>query len=263
MKKYIIVLFLFLFLQSALAYELKQGESVEFESRKITIVSLQQSKAVIQVDSEKNIINLGESKVINGVEISIVDILYTGDESSKITFNTKLTYLCGDSVCNPGETQENCCLDCKCSGSNMCTSSGCLVPQCFLDEDCNDNQELTKDSCDEYKCKHQKIRCTNDKQCNDNDPDTDDFCSSGECTNLPPICKTDEDCVDENPCTLDQCINKDCQYKPIPNCQISETKTKKIEGQEQQQQEEEIIKVNSETDLNFFEKIISWIKNLF
>src|SRR3989344_1783444 len=103
MKKYIIVLFLFLFLQSALAYELKQGESAEFENRKITVVSLQQAKAVIQVDSEKNIVNIGESEVINGVRVSVVDILYTGDEASLVTFNTALTYLCGDSVCNPGE----------------------------------------------------------------------------------------------------------------------------------------------------------------
>ena len=61
MKKYAIALVLILLLQTSLAYELKKGESVEFENRKIIIVSLQQTKAVIQVDSEKNIINIGES----------------------------------------------------------------------------------------------------------------------------------------------------------------------------------------------------------
>lgn len=263
MKKYVIILILVLFLQSVLAFDLKQGESADFESRKITVVSLQQSKAVIQVDDEKNIVNLGSSEIISGVRISVTDILYTGDESSRITFNAALTYTCGDSVCNTGETQTNCCADCKCSGSDRCTSAGCIVPQCFLDEDCNDNQELTKDTCKEYKCKHQKIRCTNDKQCNDNDPDTDDFCSSGECQNLPPVCKTDEDCLDENPCTLDQCINKDCNYKPISNCTPPEKKKEEAEKQEQQQETEEIVQVTQETDLNFFEKIILWIRNLF
>ena len=261
MKKYAIVLVLILLLQTSLAYELKKGESVEFENRKIIIVSLQQTKAVIQVDSEKNIINIGESEVIAGVKISIADILYTGDESSKITFTAQLTYICGDSICNTGETQENCCTDCKCSGSNRCTSSGCLLPQCFLDEDCNDSQELTKDKCEEYKCKHQKISCTNDNQCNDNNSDTDDFCSSGECQNLPPICKTDEDCADENPCTLDQCVNKDCQYKPISNCIPPEKK--KAEEVKQEQQQEEAIEFTKESDSNFFRKIINWIKNLF
>lgn len=263
MKKYVVVLMLILLLQSALAYDLKQGESTEFESRKITVISLQQSKAVIQVDDEKNIINLGQSEVINGVRISVADILYTGDESSRITFNAALTYTCGDSVCNPGETQVNCCADCKCSGSDKCTASGCVTPQCFLDDDCNDNKELTKDSCENYKCEHQKIKCTKDEQCNDNNPDTDDFCSKGSCENLPPVCKNDEDCADTNPCTLDQCINKDCQYKPIENCTPPKEDKKEAEGEKKENQELEVIKVSAETDLNFFEKIILWVKNLF
>ncbi len=261
MKKYIIALILILFLQQALAIELKQGESTEFENRKITVISLQQSKAVIQVDEEKNIINLGQSEVIAGVKISISDILYTGDESSKLTLTAQLTYVCGDKICNPGETQENCCTDCKCSGSDRCTSAGCLLPQCFLNEDCNDNKELTKDSCEEYKCKHQKIKCENNRQCNDNNPDTDDFCSSGECQNLPPICKTDENCSDDNPCTLDQCINKDCQYKQIENCTPPEKK--KTEEMKQEQKQEETIEFTKEAEQNFFEKIIGWFKNLF
>ena len=263
MKTLIAILFLLLFLQSSLAYELKQGESVDFENRKITAVSLQQSKAVIQVDNEKNIINLGQPEVINGVKISVTDILYTGDESSIVTLNAALTYTCGDSICNPGETQQNCCADCKCSGSDKCTASGCVSPQCFLDEDCNDNKELTKDTCENYKCEHQKIKCTKDEQCNDNNPDTDDFCSSGSCENLPPICKTDEDCLDENPCTLDQCINKDCQYKPVENCTPPKENKKESEEEKENQESSEAIKISEETDLNFFEKIINWIKNLF
>lgn len=261
MKKCFIAIIFILLLQTSLAYELKQGESVDFEKRKITIVSLQQSKAVIQVDDKKDIINLDQPEVIDGVKISITNILYTGDESSVATLNAALTYICGDLACNPGETQENCCADCKCSGSNKCTSAGCISPQCLVSEDCNDNKELTKDTCEDFICKHQKIKCTNDSQCNDNNPDTDDFCSGGTCENLPPVCKTDEDCKDENPCTLDQCINKDCQYKPIENC-TAPKKTEK-EKTEQKQGSKEIIKTSEETDLNFFEKIIHWIKNLF
>ncbi len=263
MKKYVIALILILFLQSVLAYELKQGESTEFESRKITVVALQQSKAVIQVDSEKRIVNLGNSEVISGVKISVAEILYTGDESSKITFNAALTYVCGDSVCNPGETQQNCCSDCKCSGSDRCISSGCILPQCFLDEDCNDNQDLTKDSCKDYKCQHQKIKCTKDEQCNDNKPDTDDFCSSGTCQNLPPICKTDEECADTNPCTLDQCINKDCKYTPIESCTLPETSEKEIEDNKEERESEEKTTTSEEPKKNFFKRIVSWIKNLF
>ncbi|MEK6856907.1 MAG: hypothetical protein AABX49_02740 [Nanoarchaeota archaeon] len=260
MKKYLIALILILFLQTSLAYELKQGESVDFENRKITIVALQQSKAVIQVDAEKKIVDLGNSEVISGVKISVADILYTGDESSKITLNAALTYVCGDSICNPGETQENCCADCKCFGSNQCTSSGCIIPQCFLDEDCKDNQELTKDSCEDYKCQHKNIKCTKDEQCNDNKLDTDDFCSSGTCQNLPPICKTDEDCLDENPCTLDQCVNKDCKYTPVENCTPPKATEKEIEDVEDKDDEEQEAE---EPKKNFFKRIVSWIKNLF
>jgi len=256
----IFILLLQLTSQSVLAHVLKQGEEVTFENRQIKIVALQQEKAVIQVDEEKSIINKGQSKTVNGVTIKVTDILYAGDESSSVTFNTELSYSCGDLTCSPFENSKNCCSDCPCQGNERCTSSGCIIPECFLNDDCNDNNELTKDSCQDYKCKHQEISCTKDSQCNDNNPDTDDFCSSGECQNLPPICKSDEDCKDENPCTLDQCINRDCGYKKIENC--SQPEEKEESKEKILEEKDEVIQV-TEKEEGIFRRIMNWIKNIF
>ncbi|MBI2105534.1 hypothetical protein HYT56_01710 [Candidatus Woesearchaeota archaeon] len=259
MKKLLLFFIFLLLIQQVLSHDLKQGEEILFESRQIKVIALQQEKAIIQVDEEKNIINKGQSKIIDGVIIKVTDILYTGDESSLVTFNTELSYSCGDLTCSPFENSKNCCKDCPCQGNKRCTSSGCIVPECFLDDDCNDSNELTKDSCQDYKCKHQKISCTKDSQCNDNDPETDDFCSSGTCQNLPPICKSDEDCKDEDLCTLDQCINKDCSYKKIENC--SQPEEKNNEEEKSNKKDEEIIQL-TEKEENFFKRILSWIKNI-
>jgi hypothetical protein len=260
MKRLYFFLILLILLQPLIAHELTQGQTKTIEDREITAISLKQSKAVMQVGTEKNIISLGQEKEINGVRIEIVDILYTGDDDSIVTFNTELTYSCGDLICDPSETPETCCQDCACSIGKQCTSNGCIQPQCFLDEDCNDSKELTKDTCENYKCKHKSIACDKDTQCNDNNPDTDDFCITGECQNLPPICTTDEDCLDDNPCTLDQCINRDCQYNSVQNCTTKKTETKE---KPESPSEETIIKMTRDSDPNFFQSFINWIKNLF
>ncbi|MAG45559.1 MAG: hypothetical protein CMH63_02175 [Nanoarchaeota archaeon] len=262
MKKTFILLFLILtliFSQNAIPLSLEQGNSLEFEGRTITAQFVQESKVVLEVDGEKNIINNGQSKTIKGIRIIVTDIFYSGEDST-VSFNAELTYTCGDGTCNDGETSVNCCQDCECPLGNQCTSNGCIRPECFLDEDCDDNKELTKDSCDNYKCKYRNINCNSNSQCDDNDPDTDDFCTSGKCQNLPPICKTDSDCEDPNPCTLDQCINKDCQYKPIENCKSPE---KKEEPEKGEKTSEQTLRFTDESHPGFFSKFFSWLKNLF
>ena len=253
------ILFLLLLLPTISALTLNQGESLEFENRVITAKFVQESKVVMDIDGEKSIISNGQSKTISGIRLSITDIFYTGD-TSEVSFNAELTYSCGDGTCNEGETMVNCCSDCECAIGNQCTSSGCVLPECFLDEDCNANKELTKDSCDNYKCKYRNINCNSNSQCDDNDPDTDDFCTSGKCQNLPPICKTDSDCEDPNPCTLDQCINKDCQYKTIENCNSQE---KKEQPKEDEKQQEQILKFTDESHPGLFSRFFTWLKSLF
>ena len=263
MKKTLTLLFILLLIPSLSATTLLQGKSTDFEGREITAKFIQQSKVVMQVDNEKTIINNDQTKVLNGVRITIVDILYTGGSDSTVSFNAELTYECGDSICNAGETPQNCCQDCECPINEKCTSSGCLKPECLLDEDCNDNKDLTKDTCDEYKCKYQNIRCTSNSQCDDNDPDTDDTCKNGRCTNLQNwVCKTDSDCEDPDPCTLDQCINKDCQYKKIENCTPKEEiKDKKTETSPPK--DEEVIAFTQNNESGFFKRFFTWLKNLF
>jgi len=253
MKKLIIIFIALILIHSTLAITIEENQKETVEGREITLVSVQESKAVISVDGEKGILSLNERKIINGIEITLTDIFYSED-LALVSIDTKLTYSCGDGICSASESSENCCSDCGCTGSQECVENSCIIPECMLDEDCNDSNPLTQDSCSNYSCKFKEIKCSSNSECDDGDIDTEDSCYKGQCQNLPPICRTDKDCDDLNPCTLDQCINKDCQFKDIPNCnkeEKTETKT------------EEIIEFSQDSNNNFIQRFFSWIKNLF
>lgn len=255
MKIPLIILLTLIFLPTALSLSLEQGQSLDFEGHTITAKFIQETKVVMQVDDERDIINNGQTKTINSVRIEIVDIFYSTDIST-VSFNAALTYTCGDGTCNQGETYTNCCQDCECPIGQQCTSSGCISPDCFLDEDCNDHNPLTEDNCDDYRCKHREQNCKEHSECNDNNPDTDDFCHEGKCQNLQNwICKADSDCEHDDPCILGQCINKDCQYKRLENCKSPEKK--------EEPKKEETLKFTDEEHPGLFTRFFTWLKNLF
>ena len=248
--KFPIILFLSLILVPiTLSLSLSQGQSETIENKVITVISIQESKILISVDGEKAILSLNEKETVNGIEIILTEIFYAEDSSS-VSLDTKLTYSCGDKICNPSESSTTCCSDCGCSGSLKCSQNLCIAPECSIDLDCNDQNDLTDDSCSDYKCKHKEVKCEKNLECNDNNPETDDLCIKGSCQNLPPICSTDEDCSDQDPCTLNQCINKDCMSSQIPDCEKKEIK----------EVEKEMPKIENKS---FIGKFFSWIKNIF
>lgn len=247
MKKIIILLLFLLLLQSAYSVTLKKGESTNASSKEIKIIGIQESKIVVSVDGVNKILSVNEEKEINNVKVSLISIFYS-DGDSTATIEVELSYSCGDKVCNPGERSEDCCSDCGCV-NGKCINNKCIVPQCERDSDCDDNNNLTEDSCVEYSCEHNKAKCKKDSDCDDGNIDTDDSCIKGKCKNIfNYICKTDSDCEDNDPCTINSCVNKDCKKEVIKDCK---------EVKEETKNEEEIGKEG------FFRRIINWFKGIF
>jgi len=262
--KILLLVFLFL-IPISLAGIMEPLDTVFLNGREITLNAIQDTKVLISVDGEKNIVSLNQQKVINGVRITVEDIFDAG-ELSTADLSFELAYTCGDSQCSEFETSESCCVDCGCSGSYECVINKCIAPECKLDSQCNDNNPLTEDSCSDFKCKYKKIRCENDLDCNDNNTDTDDSCNRGKCINiLNYVCKIDEDCDDQNPCTTDICVNLDCLNTLQKGCEFEVPKPQEKTILEEQQEE---IKNNLEEDVRRFRKnilikIIAWLRELF
>ncbi len=254
MKLLLFTIIFLVFLQTTFAVTLSQNGIEHYHGREIKIITLQETKAIISVDDEKAIFNVGDVKEINGVKIKVEEIFYS-NELSTINLDLSLSYECGDKICSEFESYKNCCNDCGCEENKQCVDNECITPECFNNKDCDDQNDLTEDKCEDYKCKYKMIKCKQDSDCNDNNPDTDDFCTNGKCKNIQNyVCKSDIDCDDDNPCTLDLCINKDCQYNQIEDCK------KETPKEEETKKAEEIINNVKE---GFFRRLLSWIKNLF
>ncbi len=261
MGKLLLILLLFL-IPVALAETMQTSDEIDHNGRKITLVGIQESKVLIDVDGEKGIVELNKEKQINGVKILVTEIFDAG-EFSTATITFSLAYACGDSQCDEFENQQNCCKDCGCSGTFKCVENSCIAPECTQDIQCNDSDELTEDYCSDFKCKHKNIKCKSDLDCNDNNTDTDDSCNKGKCLNLLNyVCKSNEDCEDDNPCTLDECINKDCKNTLKENCEFEEEKPTIVE--ETKSAEKGSLGENvKEFRMSLLAKIINWLKNLF
>jgi len=245
MKKLIFIVFLIL-LYNVSAVELTQGEVSNYHGHEIKVVSIQEGKAIISIDDEKEIFDAGESTIIKGVQIKLEDIFYANGLST-VGIDLSLTYECGDDKCGEYESSVTCCQDCPCPENKKCIDDECKIPECINDIDCNDNNELTNDVCEDYNCKFKMIKCKKDSDCDDSNPDTDDTCVNKKCNNiLNYICKENIDCDDQNPCTEDLCINKDCQYNVKENCEVKEEDGKKV-----------VVKKG------FFSRLFNWLKNIF
>jgi len=248
LKNVIILLLFILLLQNAYSVTLKKGEATNVSSKEIKIIGIQENKIVVSVDGVKNIVELNEEKEINNLKINLISIFYVDDEDSTATIEIGLTYSCGDGKCDSEE--KDCCSDCGCS-IGKCISDKCVVPECEKDIDCDDENNLTEDSCTEYSCEHNKAKCKKDYDCNDFNIDTDDKCSNGKCKNtLNYICKTDKDCDDNDPCTINSCVNKDCKKEEVKDCK----EAKKVENNEE---------VSQEAKKGFFNKLVIWFAGLF
>jgi hypothetical protein len=159
--------------------------------------------------------------------------------------------ICGniiDDDCDGG-VDENCADECEetsdCNDDNICTTESCdatghclysfnsencndgipesiedvcsygvcsgIVPECFWDNQCDDENTCTTDSCVEHFCSREN----NAKLCDDNDGLTiSDVCADGVCSGTPADCQTNIVCDDGNDCTDDACVDNVCVKTP-------------------------------------------------
>lgn len=262
----IFTLFLFLISPAFSSVTLRQGETYEIKGKQVIVENIRSDAIKINVDGVKNIINVGEQKEVNGVDI-LLESVFSVDQPEERTASVVMgiAFYCGDGNCDTGqnETGENCCEDCGCNPGYVCSGSVCKA-----------EAEVKKEQAAEAEKK--KGECETNADCNDNDPLTEDTCKSTpgkpkKCLHIPPICKTDIECDDKDPCTVDRCVNNDCFSTKVPDY---ESCIKKQETQEKKQEtvpgaenvsEATAKKVEGivEKEKNMFSKILSFFLNLF
>lgn len=266
--KYLSILIFLILIPSIFAsVTLRQGEVYEVSNKELIVENIASDKIKVNVDGIKNIINVGDQKIVNGVDILVQSVFYDDlPEERTVEVVMSIAYYCGDGNCDSDqdETKENCCEDCGCNPGYVCSDKVCKTETQVAREKAEE-EEKTRD------------KCERDSDCDDNDDYTEDICLStpgkpNKCLNMPPICTTDIECDDQNPCTVDRCVDKDCFNTKVPDyidC---------LEGQEVELEEDskEIIpeEVAEGTDSifeeaveeegkGFFSRILSFFLNLF
>ena len=80
---------------------------------------------------------------------SITVSVSTSNEGSATSSATSVTVnaVCGDNVCDSGESSTSCNQDCPCSSGQIFCSGSCRAPTCSTNADCNDNNPDTADTC--------------------------------------------------------------------------------------------------------------------
>src|SRR3989344_3800422 len=138
------------------------------------------------------------------------------------------------SCINAGTLQSHCDIDVspklieQCS--DTCSNGACVDIVCYNNNDCNDSDAYTKDTClnpgqINSQCTYQDIACITDNDCNDSDVYTKDTCKNPNtpqsyCEYEDIECITDNDCNDNNHLTTDICLNpgtisSQCDHNPV------------------------------------------------
>lgn len=221
--------------------KLKTDEIVEFEGKNVKVVRISSSSTVFDVGGEKQAIKIYEEKQIDGVKIYVDNIFYVEEPEDRFVefyvsklFDTQ----CGNNKCETGEDKKNCCEDCGCNSGYKCEDNYCELinkGECSGNNDCNDDNSTTLDSCTgtPKKCIHTYVM----------------------------ECKKNEDCDDNNNCTNDECISNTCYNKKIDNCkQEIQTEKENISENKSENKNLENKEVLSEKKQGFFGSILTFIK---
>lgn len=157
-------------------------------------------------------------------------------ESFAVTkLNLNVETVCGNAVCEPGESSSNCCTDCGCSAGYSCISNACTenAPYCG-DGACNGAEDCSTCASDCGTCPPSGGGNTYVPPAEEEEEETEPYCGDGTCDNnetcatctqdcgkCPPECLEDTDCDDGDECTRDTC-NESCSYEIIceePSCE--------------------------------------------
>lgn len=179
------ILLLVLISYPSLAEKLTSNQNIEIGNANITLLGVGANSIKITINGQGAILGVDETKIINGIKISVIEIFYAGDkEIDYADISASSIYSCGDEKCDEGE-KDTCCSDCGCPSNYECDNNKCeliIIPECEENIDCDDKNENTEDICKKNKC-YNTFVCKINSQCKDNDECTKDYCEDGTCFN--------------------------------------------------------------------------------
>jgi len=197
------------------------GESTVINGKNITFIGISPRDINFEVDGIRGGVELNTSRVINGVNM-------TPTGFSKLPLMVivlfEVPFVCGDNSCSQYEDHTICCADCGCLASvNSCVNNKCVENvsseeasyECSVNEDCDDGNVCTTDTCDSsaapYTCLVKEIvACVAGDACC---PQTCSTETDKDCAVID-TCETAGDCDDGNACTTDACTGspKRCSH---------------------------------------------------
>src|SRR3989344_450861 len=218
MQKSLIWVIVFLFIgvfmvgaQSVSNKYMVSGENITLNGKLIVFLyPIQNGYTIFSVDGVWVKVSQNNRTVSgNGADFTMSEA-----DSNYAVVSINVQFSCGNGVCEEVESGGgSCCKDCGCLSWYSCVENKCVTATsnaCISDNDCNDKNTCTKDSCSgaPRKCLNEPIStcgngdgcclnscnvytdsdcrtgCSSESQCNDNDPCTTDKCNSGNCTNI-------------------------------------------------------------------------------
>ena len=236
MKYILFILLLILISYPSLAEKLTSNQNIEIGNANITLLGVGANSIKITINGQGAILGVDETKIINGIKISVIEIFYAGDkEIDYADIYASSIYSCGDEKCDEGE-KDTCCSDCGCPSNYECDNNKCeliIIPECEENIDCNDKNANTEDICKKNKCYNTFV------------------------------CKINSQCKDDNECTKDYCEDGTCFNEDISGCGIEEIKDEiNVEETENITTTQSNVELKEEK-VGFFKRIINFFWNLF
>ncbi len=192
-------------------------------------------KLTVKIIAESNTITVATKSnlTIKGWKTFNTDISYLAGQSVKLAFtfettsasaNSTLGVLIDDLVIGTTCEAKACSSNGACTSQDTCLQGVCAASACtyvnsccYEDDECDDEQVCTVDSCQNGSCNFAAIAgcCEDLDDCSDGNPCTTDQCSGygGECSweDVPGCCLTHADCEDNDGCTQDKCSDDVCE----------------------------------------------------
>lgn len=192
-------------------------------------------KLTVKIIAESNTITVATKSnlTIKGWKTFTTDISYLAGQSIQLAFtfettsasaNSTLGVLIDDLVIGTTCEAKPCTSNGACTSQDsclqgVCASSACTYVNscCYDDDECDDGQICTVDSCQNGSCNFAAIQgcCEDLDDCDDGNPCTTDICSGfgGTCAwdDVPGCCLTHADCEDNDGCTQDKCSDDVCE----------------------------------------------------
>lgn len=208
-------------------YIIDVGESLLVNGKNISVSGLGTGFVNLLIDGIFGEAYENKVSTINGIQVLLVGYSQSPPPGTTI-LNITMNYTCGDGLCSQFEDAQVCCMDCNCTTSeqacisNICQVNLTVVGYCTSDGQCDDNKACTTNECVSQTCRNRPI-----EQCISGDSCCPKNCFAEEDTDCTGIdkCQLNEDCNDRDPCTDDTCAGtpKICSFTNKGGCKYNET----------------------------------------